>query len=181
MLPWSDCDLIYKERLWYFFLKPWSACGIYTGKIHHIFKQYCNILEQNYKFDLVYSILVNTLNLGDMMTFLITLLYVYENLWFRTHWDVNGRILRTFLLRFVHNQYCCISCEYSISDVMVSMLASSAVDSGFLHPDHVKPKTIKLVFVDFQLNTHHLGVRTKTVFVCLSRQGREPRIFWTPG
>ena len=68
----------------------WSTCGIYKGKRHHIFKQYCNILEQVLvKFDLVYSILLNTLNLGDMMTFLITLLYmyvyVYENLLFQTH------------------------------------------------------------------------------------------------
>ena len=41
-----------------------------------------------------------------------------------------------------------------IGSVMVSLLASSAVDCEFL-PDRVKPKTIKLVFVASPLNTQH--------------------------
>ena len=39
-----------------------------------------------------------------------------------------------------------------IGGVMVSVLASSAVDCGF-EPDRVKPKTIKLVFVASPLST----------------------------
>jgi hypothetical protein len=39
-----------------------------------------------------------------------------------------------------------------ISGVMVSVLASSAIDHG---SDQVKPKTIKLVFVASPLCTHH--------------------------
>ena len=41
-----------------------------------------------------------------------------------------------------------------IGGVMVSVLASSAVDRGF-EPDRVKPKTIKLVFVASPLSTQH--------------------------
>ena len=41
-----------------------------------------------------------------------------------------------------------------IGGVMVSVLASSAVDCGF-EPDRVKPKTIKLVFVASPLSTQH--------------------------
>jgi hypothetical protein len=41
-----------------------------------------------------------------------------------------------------------------IGDVMASVLASSAVDQGS-SLGWVKPKTIKLVFVDSPLNTQH--------------------------
>jgi hypothetical protein len=41
-----------------------------------------------------------------------------------------------------------------IGSVMVSVLASSAVDRGF-DPDQVKPKTIKLVFVASPLSMQH--------------------------
>ena len=41
-----------------------------------------------------------------------------------------------------------------IGGLMVSVLASSAVDRGF-EPGQVKPKTIKLVFVTFPLGTQH--------------------------
>ena len=41
-----------------------------------------------------------------------------------------------------------------IGGVIVSMLASNAVDRGF-EPDRVKPKTIKLVFVASPLSTQH--------------------------
>jgi hypothetical protein len=44
--------------------------------------------------------------------------------------------------------------ENRISDLMVSALASSAVDCRF-EPDRVKPKTIKLVFVSFPLSMQH--------------------------
>jgi hypothetical protein len=40
------------------------------------------------------------------------------------------------------------------ASVVVSMLASSAVDRGF-KPDLVKPKTIKLVFVFSPLSMEH--------------------------
>ena len=39
--------------------------------------------------------------------------------------------------------------------VMVSMLASSAVDRGFETPSQVKPKTMKLVFVASLLSMKH--------------------------
>ena len=48
-----------------------------------------------------------------------------------------------------------------ICGVMVSLLASSAVDRGF-KPYRVKSKTIKLVFVACPLSTQHYGERTKT-------------------
>jgi hypothetical protein len=48
-----------------------------------------------------------------------------------------------------------------IGGIVVSMLASSAVDRGF-EPGRVKPKTMKLVFVAFLQSTQHLGERTKT-------------------
>jgi hypothetical protein len=48
-----------------------------------------------------------------------------------------------------------------IGGIVVSMLASSAVDRGFV-PGRVKPKTMKLVFVAFLQSTQHLGERTKT-------------------
>ena len=41
-----------------------------------------------------------------------------------------------------------------ISGVMVSMLASSAIDHGS-SPDRVKPKAIKLIFVASPLSTQH--------------------------
>jgi len=41
-----------------------------------------------------------------------------------------------------------------IGGVMVSVLASSAVDRG-LEPGRVKPKTIQLVFVASPQGTHH--------------------------
>ena len=41
-----------------------------------------------------------------------------------------------------------------IGGVMVSVLASNAVERGF-EPGQVKPKTIKLVFVASQLSTQH--------------------------
>ena len=43
---------------------------------------------------------------------------------------------------------------YCIGGVIVSVLASSAVDRGF-DLDRVKPKTIKLVFAAFPLSTRH--------------------------
>jgi hypothetical protein len=43
---------------------------------------------------------------------------------------------------------------YQNGGVMVSVLASSAVECGF-EPDRVKPKTIKLVFVASPLSTQH--------------------------
>jgi hypothetical protein len=46
------------------------------------------------------------------------------------------------------------SCVNRIVDVMVSVLASGAVDREF-EPDQVKPKTIKLVFVASPLSTKH--------------------------
>ena len=51
--------------------------------------------------------------------------------------------------------------ENRIGDVMVSVLASIAVDRGF-KPGRVKPKTIKLVFVASLLSTQHSGERAKT-------------------
>ena len=48
-----------------------------------------------------------------------------------------------------------------IGDVIVSMLASSAVDRGS-SSSWVKPKTMKLVFVASPLSTHYLGERAKT-------------------
>jgi hypothetical protein len=47
------------------------------------------------------------------------------------------------------------------SGVMVSVLASSAVDRG-CEPGRVKQKTIKLVFVASPLSTQHEGERAKT-------------------
>ena len=44
--------------------------------------------------------------------------------------------------------------EDSIGGVMVSVLASSAVDRGF-DPRRVKPKTITMVFVASPLSTQH--------------------------
>jgi acyl-CoA synthetase (AMP-forming)/AMP-acid ligase II len=41
-----------------------------------------------------------------------------------------------------------------IDSIMVSMLTSCAIDRGFEH-DRVKPKTIKLVFVDSPLSMQH--------------------------
>ena len=41
-----------------------------------------------------------------------------------------------------------------IGGVLISVLASSAVDRGS-SPDRVKPMTIKLVFVAFSLSTLH--------------------------
>jgi hypothetical protein len=43
---------------------------------------------------------------------------------------------------------------YQNGGVMVSVLASSAVECGF-EPDRVKPKTIKLVCVASPLSTQH--------------------------
>ena len=40
------------------------------------------------------------------------------------------------------------------SGIVVSVLASSAVDRGF-EPGQVKPKTMKFVFVAFLLSTQH--------------------------
>jgi hypothetical protein len=44
--------------------------------------------------------------------------------------------------------------SYSISGVVVSVLALSAVDRGF-EPSRVQPKTIKLVFVASPLSMQH--------------------------
>ena len=51
-----------------------------------------------------------------------------------------------------------INQKHRIDDVMVSVLASSAVDRGF-EPDRVKPKTIQLVCVASPLSTQHYGER----------------------
>ena len=48
--------------------------------------------------------------------------------------------------------------ENHIGDVMVSVLASIAVDRGF-KPGRVKPKTIKLLFVASSLSKQHSGER----------------------
>ena len=59
--------------------------------------------------------------------------------------------LLTFLLILVNR----------IGGVMVSMLASGAVDCG-CEPWSGQTKTIKLVFVASPLSTQHLGERAKT-------------------
>ena len=49
--------------------------------------------------------------------------------------------------------------KHHICGVMVSVLASSAVDRGF--GPRVKPRTMHLVFVASPLNTQHYGERAK--------------------
>ena len=63
-------------------------------------------------------------------------------------------------IRWETNQKC--SSKTLVGSVIASVLASSAVDRGFESPDRVKPKTIKLVFVNSPLSTQHWGERTKT-------------------
>ena len=48
-----------------------------------------------------------------------------------------------------------------IGSVMVSVLTCMVVDRGF-ESDRVKPKTMKLVFVESPLTMQHLGDRPKT-------------------
>ena len=52
--------------------------------------------------------------------------------------------------------------EQDIGDVMVSVLASRAIDCEFQVPGQVKPKTLKLVFAASPLSTQHYGKRAKT-------------------
>jgi hypothetical protein len=57
-----------------------------------------------------------------------------------------------------------------IGGVMVSLLPSSAVDSVGLSPDRIKPKIIKLVFVDFNQFSSKL---TTTVLLIVFFQEEE--------
>jgi hypothetical protein len=59
--------------------------------------------------------------------------------------------------------------ENCIRDVIVSVLASNAVDRGFELSGQTKD--YKLVFVGSPLSTQHYGVRAKTVWLGISLSG----------
>ena len=60
----------------------------------------------------------------------------------------------TFIIKGLTNTYNSSTCVNRIGGVMVSVLASSAVDVG-LSPSRVKPRIMKLVFVASPLSTQH--------------------------